>query len=332
MFVISVSDGHSAAVGEYGEFELIRLITARLAGSPAVLLGPGDDAAVIAAPDGRVVASVDLLVEGRHFRRDWSSAYDVGRKAAACNLADIVAMGARPTALLVGFGCPPQLPREWMEHLTDGLRDESQALGAAVAGGDIVRSENVTIAVTALGDLDGRQPVTRSGARPGDVVVLAGRPGRAAAGLALLHAGHRHHSLVAAHQRPRPPYAAASALATELAATAMIDVSDGLLADLGHVATASGVRIELATSSLPVTADLLEVGQLLDVDPLDWVTTGGDDHCFVATVAPDTGAAVSERDELIVIGQVRGIGPGETAGVTIDRASPPHVGHDHFRS
>jgi thiamine-monophosphate kinase len=331
VFVVSGKAEHPMLVGDSTEFDLIRVVTGRLAAAPAVLLGPGDDAAVIAAPDGRVVASTDLMVEGRHFRRDWSPPYDVGRKAAACNLADIVAMGARPTALLVGFGCPPHLPVEWVERFTDGLRDESALLGAVVAGGDIVRSEVVTVAVTALGDLEGRSPVTRSGARPGDVVLLAGSPGRAAAGLALLHAGHREHPLVAAHQRPQPAYAVGLVLASEGVATSMIDISDGLMADLGHVARASDVRIELVTSALPLTADLRQAGQLLDEDPLEWVTAGGDDHCFAATLASGA-AAVGASDHATVIGQVRARAQGESAGVDLDGTMPSRSGHDHFRS
>jgi thiamine-monophosphate kinase len=137
-------------------------VTARLPLGAATLLGPGDDAAVLATPDGRVAASVDLLVDGRHFRRDWSTPYDVGRKAAAQNLADIAAMGAVPTALLVGLATPPDLAAFWAERLADGLREECDLVGAGVVGGDVVRSDVLLIAVTALGDLQGRQPVTRA--------------------------------------------------------------------------------------------------------------------------------------------------------------------------
>ena len=166
-----------------GEFGLIARVVARLGTTPGVLLGPGDDAAVVAAPDGRVVATTDVLVEGVHFRRDWSSAYDVGRKAAAANLADVAAMGGTGTALLVGLAAPADLPVAWAEALADGLRDEAALVGAAVVGGDTVTADRIVVSVTALGDLAGRAPVTRSGARPGDVVVLAGRMGRSAAGL-----------------------------------------------------------------------------------------------------------------------------------------------------
>src|SRR3954464_5514250 len=217
--------GGDISVSDEGEFGLIARILARLSDSSA-LLGPGDDAAVVAAHDGRVVASTDLLVEGTHFRRDWSSAYDVGRKAAAQNLADIAAMGAWPTALLVGLAAPADLPLEWVDGLADGLRDECALVDADVVGGDVSRSSVLTLAVTALGDLRGRQPVTRAGARPGDVVVVAGRLGYAAAGLALLSEGHADAAMADAHRRPQVAYAAALRLAED-GATAMIDVSDG---------------------------------------------------------------------------------------------------------
>ncbi|MGH3388795.1 MAG: AIR synthase related protein, partial [Actinomadura sp.] len=148
-------------IGELGEFGLIARITQVLTQGPAVDLGPGDDAAVVRAPDGRVVATSDLLVEGRHFRRDWSSAYDVGRKAAAQNLADVAAMGAHPTALLVGFAAPPETPVAWAVALCEGLRDECEVVGASVVGGDVVRAPAITVAVTALGDLSGARPLTR---------------------------------------------------------------------------------------------------------------------------------------------------------------------------
>ena len=182
-------------VGALGEFGLIQAVAARLPQGRGVLLGPGDDAAIVASPDGRTVVTVDLLVEGRHFRRDWSSAADVGHKAAAQNLADVAAMGARPHSLVVGLGVPAELPVDWVLELADGLQAECATVGASVVGGDLVRSDAVTIAVTALGDLGGRDPVTRSGARPGDVVALVGRLGWAAGGTAVLTRGFPGHVL-----------------------------------------------------------------------------------------------------------------------------------------
>ena len=274
-------------LGERGEFGLIAAVTARLPQGAGVLLGPGDDAAVLAAPDGRVVASTDLLVEGRHFRLDWSTGYQVGRKAAAANLADIAAMGAHPTALLVGLGAPASLPVRWALDLADGLRDGCEPVGASVVGGDVVRAEAVTIAVTALGDLGGRAAVTRSGARVGDVVAIAGRIGWSAAGLALLELAASDprelvdSALVRAHRQPEPPYRAGVA-AAERGATAMIDVSDGLVQDLGHIAAASRVGIDLDPATLELTP-LLTAAARCGVEPYDWVLAGGEDHALAAS-------------------------------------------------
>ncbi len=197
-------------------------------------------------------------------------------------------MGATPTGLFVGLGLPGDLAPGWLDALTDGFRDECELVGASVAGGDIVRSDLIVLGVTALGDLGGRPAVTRSGARPGQVVAVAGRLGYAAAGLALLQAGtgegaapDRFAELVAAHRHPAPPYEAGSEAAA-LGATAMIDVSDGLTGDLGHVADASGVRVELRPDTLPVPEIMREAAAALGADPLDWVLTGGDDHALAA--------------------------------------------------
>ena len=274
--------GTARTVGELGEFDLIDQLAARLPAGPGVLLGSGDDAAVVAAPDARVVASTDLLVEGRHFRRDWSEPYDVGRKAAAQNLADIAAMGAVPIALLVGLAAPGSLPVDWAMSLADGLRDECEAAGASVAGGDVARSETLTLAVTALGSLEGRAPVTRSGARPGDVVAVAGRLGWAAAGYAVLSRGFRSpRVLVEAHRRPSPPYTQGPQAAT-LGATAMIDVSDGLVQDLGHLAAGSGVLIDIASGVFEIPEVFLDTARALTADPLTWVLAGGEDHALAA--------------------------------------------------
>ncbi len=289
-----------------------------------VLLGPGDDAAVLRAPDGRVVVTTDLLVEGRHFRRDWSSGYDIGRKAAAQNLADVAAMGARPTAIFVGLGIPGDLPVGWVDELTDGLRDECGLVGASVAGGDIVGADSVVVGVTALGDLEGRPPVTRAGARPGQVVAVAGRLGYAAAGLALLEAGGAadgFEELVAAHRRPAPPYGRGPE-AAELGATAMLDVSDGLVQDLGHVAEAGGVGVELDPEALEVPEPMAAAARVLGADPLDWVLTGGEDHALAAVFPEGTRLGDGWR----VVGRVT-----SGRGVLVKGRDPRRGGWDHFQ-
>jgi thiamine-monophosphate kinase len=250
------------------------------------VVGPGDDAAVLSLAGGLLVASTDLLVEGRHFRRDWAGPKDIGHRAAAANLADIAAMGGLPTGLLVGLALPGELPMAWVDDLYEGLREECQQFGAAVIGGDIVESQTLTIAVTALGDMKGARPVTRDGALAGHRVAVAGRLGYAAAGLAVLGRGFRSPgSVVAAYRRPEVPYLAGPQAAA-LAASAMCDVSDGLLRDAGTLAVASGARIVLDAAMFPIPDVLRDVGSAMSVDPLSWIFTGGDDHALLACFPP----------------------------------------------
>ncbi|MBU2662115.1 thiamine-phosphate kinase [Actinoplanes bogorensis] len=311
------------SIAEAGEFGLIARVVAKLENYPTTLLGPGDDSAIVAAPDKRVVASTDVLVEGRHFRRDWSSGADVGHRAAAANLADIAAMGATPTALLVGLCAPADLELAWAEELAGGLADEAALVGASVVGGDTSASPTLTVAVTALGDLGGRKPVLRSGAEPGDVVALAGRIGHAAAGYTVLSRGFRTpKALVEAYRRPSVPYAAGPA-AADAGATAMIDVSDGLLQDLGHIAAASVVGVDIRTDAFEVSDQMRDAAAALGVDPYQWILGGGDDHALAATFPPGTTLPDGWRE----IGKVH-----EGTGLTVDgRAWSGPAGWDHFK-
>jgi thiamine-monophosphate kinase len=310
-------------VSEIGEFGLLERIFPRLPVSRATLVGPGDDAALVAIRGGRVVATTDMLVEGRHFRLDWSSARDIGRKAAAQNLADVAAMGGVGVALLVALALPAEVDVSWVEELYDGFHDECEPVGAGVVGGDLVRSENgITISVTALGSMRGREAVTRAGARPGDVVAVAGRIGWSAAGLAVLSRGFRTpRALVDAHRFPQVPYAAGP-LAADLGATAMCDISDGLVADLRRLALASGVSIEITTETLEVTPQMRDAAQALGVDPVRWLLDGGEDHALLATFP----AGVELPEPWRTIGRVvRG------RGVYVNGSPSEDAGFDHFR-
>ena len=384
-------------------------MAARMRTASGTIVGIGDDAAVLAAPDGRVVATTDFLLEGRHFRRDWAGPTDIGHRAAVRSLADVAAMGAAATALLVAFAAPPELPASWALAVAGGLAAEAARAGASVAGGDTARFSSVLLAVTALGDLQGREPVTRSGARPGDVLATAGPLGRSAAGLALLQvgwaapldpgaeppqatapepgtepgaasgteagaasgteagaasgmesgtdpgaasgtepgaaAGTKPASesgprsgqpglahLVAAHLRPAPSYDAGPE-ASLSGATAMIDISDGLLADLGHIAHASGVAIDVDPGALAggpmgltqLAAAAAATGSSVPGEQaLSWALTGGEDHSLVGTFPP--GVVLPAR--WTVIGVVRD-GRGVLVGGQPHSGAP---GWDHFRS
>jgi len=310
-------------ISDLGEFGFIEAIAAELPRGDRTVVGIGDDAAVLTAPDSRVVATTDLLVEGRHFRRDWSSAADIGAKAAARNLADVAAMGAVPVALLVGFAAPGDLAVAWARELIAGIAEECARVGATVAGGDVSGAGSVVLAVTALGDLAGRDPVTRAGARPGDVLAYAGVLGESAAGLALLEAGlTRPAPLIAAHRRPAPPYHAGPEAAA-LGATAMIDVSDGLLADAGHLARASGVQVDIDAGRFPGNPALASAATALGRrGTLDWVLTGGEDHALAATFP----AGRELPGSWTVIGQVR-----KGQGVLVNGAAVTgRAGWNHF--
>lgn len=277
-------------VRELGEFGLIARMNAGRIQAPNVLLGPGDDAAVVAAPAGRFVVTTDMLVQDRHFRLDWSSAHDIGRKAIAQNAADVVAMGATPSAFVVSFGCPSDTPVDFVTELADGMWAEAERAGASIAGGDVVRSPLLVISVTAFGDPGEREPILKSGARPGDIAAVSGLLGWSGAGYAVLAAGHSaadsasFADVVAVHRVPQPPYAAVLDLPQSAVITALTDVSDGLLADMGHIAESSGVAIDLDSAALhdPV---LESIAATLGAEALDWVLAGGEDHAFAATFA-----------------------------------------------
>jgi thiamine-monophosphate kinase len=311
-----------STVGDLGEFGVIARVTAGRSMPSGTLIGPGDDAAVLATPDGRVVVCTDVLVEGVHFRLSWSTPHQVGRKAVAANLADVAAMGAVPTGLVVGLACPARTQVATVDALVGGMWEEAGHVGVGVVGGDVVTAAELVVSVTALGDLQGRAPVTRSGARPGDVLALCGRLGWAAAGLAVLSRGFRSpNAIVAAHRVPEPPYAAGPQAAVA-GATSMIDVSDGLLSDAGHLATDSGVAIDVHASALEVPRKLVEVASALGADPLHWALTGGEDHALLATFPAEGGLPAGWRP----IGAVR-----DGRGVTVDGLryeGPP--GWEHF--
>jgi thiamine-monophosphate kinase len=271
-----------ATVSEVGEFPLIERLGKVFAQGEQVLVGPGDDAAVLRIRNGHVVVSTDVLVEGTHFRRDWASAADIGHRAAAANLSDVNAMGGRAHSLTIGLTAPRDLPAQWLLEFAEGFAEESGLVGASVVGGDLTSADLLVVAVTVLGSCT-RSPVLRSGAEPGDVLALCGRQGWAAGGLAVLGRGFRSpRVLVEAYRRAEPPYDAGPQ-AAEADATSMIDVSDGLLADAGHLAEESGVAIDVRRDAFDVPEPLLAVAAATGADPLSFILTGGEDHSLLAT-------------------------------------------------
>ncbi|TFD08139.1 thiamine-phosphate kinase [Cryobacterium sp. TMT1-66-1] len=318
-------------LADLSEGAVLGRIFPRLPTAAAQLLGPGDDAAVVSAPDGRFVVTTDMMIQGPDFRLAWSTPHDLGWKAAATNLSDVAAMGARPTALVVAIAAPPSTPVVVLEGIADGLRDCCEALapGCGVVGGDLSASDALTLAVTAFGDLEGRAPVLRSGARPGDVVAHSGLLGDAGRGLELLFRlgvdangvpnldranalKLSHPTEVAAQLTPVPPIASGP-IAALAGATAMLDVSDGLAIDAGRIARASGVGIDFDSASL---GDRIEVA-----------LGGGEDHGLLATFPPDAVLPAGFRS----LGMVVAASASHAGMITVDGAPHDQGGWDPYR-
>jgi thiamine-monophosphate kinase len=312
-------------LGTLGEAAVLGRIFPRLPHAAAALLGPGDDAAVIAAPDGRFVVTTDMMIHGPDFRLAWSSPQDLGWKAAASNLADVAAMGAVPSALVVAIAAPSTSPIALLEGIADGFRLACAALspGCGVVGGDLSVSPTLTLAVTAFGDLQGRAPVLRSGARAGDIVAVSGVLGLAGAGIRMLFdraldaAGRpdavlaaelraREPELMAAQFTPSPPIADGKAAALA-GATAMLDLSDGLALDARRIATASGVCVDLDSAAL-------------GADPAA-ALSGGEDHSLLAAFPAGTVLPAGFR----AIGRVR-----DGVGLAVDGVLYAGGGWDPF--
>jgi thiamine-monophosphate kinase len=285
-----------------GEFELLARIRERLPPpGPRVRLGSGDDAA-ISVPSGATATSVDAMVEGVHFRREQASLAQIGHKALAGALSDLAAMGAEPGEAYVVLGIRPDLGEEDCLQLLDGLAGVAAATGTTLAGGDLTRAPVLTLAITVVGHAPSPANfVTRAGARPGEALVVTGELGAAAAGLLLLERGPdcgidramtgsipsaRESELVARQLEPQPRLAAGRALAAA-GATAMIDLSDGLGGDAGHLAAASGVGLRIDASALPLAAGVAEIAAAGGADPLQLAVSGGEDYELLATLPSD---------------------------------------------
>lgn len=276
-------------LAELGESESLRRTIGRLHTSPSALLGPGDDAAVVGLTESRFVVTTDSMIEGHDFRLDWSSGFDLGYKAVATNVADVAAMGAKPIAIVISLAVPKQTKISWLEDFADGLSAALKELApdASVVGGDLAAAEKIFISVTAHGDLQGRAPVLRSGAKPGDQVAVGGTLGKAAAGLALLtfggSAAEAFDDLVNFQLRPKPPIEL-GVIAADNGATSMLDISDSLVKDASRIAEKSNVSIAIRSSDLIGFAAVIEQAALrIASDPMQWVLYGGEDHSLLAT-------------------------------------------------
>jgi thiamine-monophosphate kinase len=286
-----------------------------------VELGIGDDAAVLSASNNKLVATVDMAVEGVHFRCDWSSPFQIGAKLTTANLADIFAMGAKPKYLLVAAAISQVNNSEVITELAKGIRSVADNFKVTVIGGDLSKAEIMSLSITALGELSGN-PILRSNAQVGDLLYLSALPGLSAAGLAILNRGlDRPRYVVDAHLNPK--LVAPDKLIK--VATSMCDISDGLVTDAGNIAKASGVAINLnkeLITSAPDFKDLAELANELGEDVFDWILTGGEDHFFLATVNPSNAS-----EELGIRVGVVTTGGGE---ISLDGAVIKKSGYQHF--
>jgi thiamine-monophosphate kinase len=327
---------------DLGEFGLLGSLGLFRRGPLPGWVGPGDDAAVLPAPAGPLLFTADQLVEDVHFRRRTTSARDLGYKCVAVNASDVAAMGGRPLAFTLCLAAPGDVPVEWVTDLYAGLEEGARSLGCALVGGDTSSGPAVVLSVALLGVAPDPGPVLRSGARPGDDLYVSGNPGESALGLRLLEAGgdlggESRQALVRRHRRPEPRLALAAALGDAGLASALIDVSDGLLQDLGHVLRASGVGVELWAECLPVSPPLAEVCGALGLDPLHLVLAGGEDYELLFTVPPDRRGAVfrAARETSTPVRRIgRAIGE---PGLSLTRRGAPvplprEAGFDHFPS
>jgi thiamine-monophosphate kinase len=287
----------SERVSDIGEFGLIRRISDLLKKegmrSERVIVGIGDDtASFVPRPGYELLVTCDCMVEGRHYLPRYSSPFDIGRRAMTLNISDIGAMGGKPLYALVSLGLTAEVLVQDIEEMYRGFLAELNPLGASIIGGNLTKSGNgMFIDITLIGEVEQGKGVRRSGARPGDVILVTGYPGHAAAGLQLLlhipdGSGLPGHPLVKAYKTPSHRAHLGQAIAQAGCATAMIDTSDGFLGDLGHICEESGVGAELFKEKLPVSEDLRDAALMLSRDPYDFFLGESDDYELVITCQP----------------------------------------------
>ena len=286
-----------------------------------VQVGIGDDAAVIKSSNNKLVATVDMAVEGIHFHKKWSSPFQIGAKLTTANLADIFAMGAVPKYLLVAAGINELNNSETVSELAKGIRSVADKFEVSVIGGDLSKSEKMTLSITALGELSD-QPILRSGGRAGDLIYLSSLTGLSAAGLAILNRDlDRPRYVVEAHLNPK--LVAPDKLIK--VATSMCDVSDGLATDAAHLANASAVNFNLSKDLISKAddfKDLAELAKELNEDVFDWILTGGEDHFFLATV--------DKKNESSELGIKIGIVEKGDGKLLLDGIEVKESGYQHF--
>ena len=324
------------------EDRIVEKIRALATTSPGLTIGPGDDAAVVARAAGLLAATTDMLVEGVDFLPG-EDPERLGRRAVAVNLSDLAAMGAEPEFFLLSIAVPPERGEEVPLGIVRGAIARAAAHGATLAGGDLSAAPLLVVSIAFWGRPAG-DPLTRSGASPGDLVYVTGYPGEAAAGLRLATAAPEipelaaadRQRLLAAFRDPEPRVAFGAWLGRERLATAMIDVSDGLGVDAGRLARASGVRLRLERERLPISPALAAFAAAASVDPIELAVGGGDDYELLFTVREADAPRLGERADALGV-PIRAIGrvsSGSGAVLSDSRGERDiaSLGHDHFEA
>lgn len=339
MPAISASKKEGMKLVEIGEFALIAAVKEMAAQGEGVIKGIGDDAAVLRPCPGMVsLATTDLLLEGVHFKLEYTDPYRLGRKAAAVNLSDIAACGGIPRAMLVSLAIAPDAELAFVQSLYKGMLEQAQEFKVALVGGDTSQGDRLLISITLMGEAEEGKIVYRAGAKKGDLIFVTGTVGDAALGLQQLKKGKKEGGLVQQHLTPVPRVKEGQAIARQGLATAMIDISDGLVADLGHIAEASQVGAEVRLSRLPISEEYRKEVKAYSPDPYALALTGGEDYELLFTSAPEKEQAVGKLARelgipITAIGEVVAVAQGVTIYGEGDKEYPiAQRGHDHFKS
>jgi thiamine-monophosphate kinase len=326
-------------LAEIGEFALIAAIKEMTAKGEGVIKGIGDDAAVLRPSPGMVsVVTTDLLLQGVHFQLDLTDPYRLGRKAVAVNLSDIASCGGQPRAMLVSLAIAPDAELAFVQALYKGMLEQAQAFKVALVGGDTSRGDRLLISITLIGEAEEEKIIYRAGARKGDLIFVTGTLGDAALGLRQLKQGKREGVLIQKHLTPVPRVKEGQAIAQQGLATAMIDISDGLMADLGHIAEASHVGAEVRLSALPLSEEYRQEVGTYSPDPYALALTGGEDYELLFTSVPKKEQAVAKLAQelgipITAIGKMVDAAQGVTIYTEDGKEYPiAQRGHDHFKS
>lgn len=342
-----------SAIGEFGLIERIRRLLPRASDA---LLGIGDDCAALRPREGRdLLLTTDLLVEGVDFTMHTITPFRLGRKSMAVNLSDIAAMGGLPRAALVALALPPEMETGFMDQLYGGLQDEAARFGVELIGGDLSASTALLVAVTLVGEIEAGKAITRSGAKPGERIWVTGRLGASGAGLMALKAGFRLHDddhvetpspisaelteairqAMSRHLCPTPRVPEGRAIAEAGFASAMIDLSDGLASDLGHLCRESGVSAKIRQDRIPVDPAASATARHLGKDPMALALEAGEDFELLFTSSSEPNeilGVLSSGPGVTEVGLIEWAGRGCLLVQEDGRAVPLSGGYDHFRS